>query len=132
MNPDSSTTYITPYVRQFFDSVCCETSSAVRVLSQLYPDGPKCASCGAEITRKRALETFWRGDRTYCSGCGSKFEPRTGTILSNAQLTYSQFEIICVLLALGIDYKRVSSMSGAHPDTVAIWHAKIKFWESHV
>ncbi|MDD2367033.1 MAG: hypothetical protein PHN84_12795 [Desulfuromonadaceae bacterium] len=131
MKTDSSITYATPYVQHFFDTVCVEESAAKRILSLLYPDGPKCASCGASITGRRALVTFWRGERTFCSSCGCKFSPNTGTILANAQLTYQQFEVILVLLSLDVDHKRIATMTGAHPDTIGIWHPKIKYWESH-
>lgn len=132
MKFDSSISHGSSYIQHFFETVCCEKSSAERVLGQLYPDGPKCASCGAPITGRRALITFWDGERTYCAGCGCKFSPRANTILAESHLTFSQFEIISVLLALGVDHKRISVMSGAHTDTVAVWHSKIKFWESHV
>lgn len=132
MKTDSSAIHITPYAQHFFNTVCTEASAAKRVLSQLYPDGPKCASCGAMITGRRAVETFMRGDRTHCSSCGRKFTPSTGTVLENAHLTYKQFEVIFVLLSLGVDHRRISSMTGAHTDTVAAWHSKINFWESHV
>lgn len=131
MNPDSNTMHITPYAQHFFETVCIEKSAAERILSQLYPGGAKCASCGADITGRRALETFWRGDRTYCSGCCCKFSPRANTILDGSHLTYAQFEVICVLFSLGIDHKRISAMINVHTETVATWHAKIKFWESH-
>lgn len=120
------------YARHFFGTVCVETWAAERVLSQLYPGGPKCASCGQPITGKRALETFWRGERTYCAACGSKFSPRAGTILAESHLTYAQFEIICVLLAVGSDHHTIAALAGIHSGTVAAWHSKIKFWESHV
>ena len=132
MKTDSSITHGASYIQHFFETVCCEKSSAERVLSQLFPDGPKCASCGARITGRRALLTFWTGERTFCAGCGCKFSPRANTILDGSHLSFPQFEVICVLLSLGVDHKRVSSMTGVHADTVGIWHDRIKFWESHV
>lgn len=132
MKTDSSIMHITPYAQHFFDTVCCEVSAAKRILGQLYPGGAKCASCGAMITGRRALETFWRGDRTFCSTCGCKFSPRANTILDGSHLSFPQFEVICVLLSLGVDHNRIAGMTGVHTDTVATWHSKIKFWESHV
>lgn len=124
--------HVESYARRFFQSVCVEISATIRVLDQLYPDGPKCVSCGQAITGKRALLTFWRGDRTYCAACGGKFSPRAGTILAESHLTYGQFEVICVLLSVGVDHHRIAAMAGVSVDTVATWHSKIKFWESHV
>ena len=132
MKTDSFASYSTPYVQHFFNIVCVEKSAAERILGLLYPNGAKCASCGAMITGRRASETFWEGKRTFCSSCNCKFTPSAGTILENSHLSYSQFEIICVLLALGVDHKRIATMADVHTDTVANWHAKIKFWESHV
>lgn len=121
-----------PYARYFFETVCNEPLSTLRVLGQLYPDGPKCASCGAPITGKRSLATFWRGDRTYCAACDSKFSPRAGTILAESHLTYAQFEIICFLLSIGSDHHTIADVAGIHFGTVSAWASKIKFWESHV
>ena len=132
MNTDSSIRHLTPYAHHFFETVCDYKSSAERVLSQLYPDGPKCASCSASITGRRALETFWRGDRTFCSCCGKKFAPCSNTILDGAHITFRQFEVICVLLSLGVDHHRIAAIANLHIDTVSTWHAKVKFWESHV
>lgn len=132
MNTDSSIIHITPYAQQFFDTVCVEVSAARRILGQMYPDGAKCASCGALITGRRALETFWRGDRTFCAGCGCKFSPRSNTILDGSHHSFQQFEVICVLLSLGVDHKRISTMTRLHTDTIKIWHDRINFWESHV
>lgn len=132
MKTGSSVTHGSAYVQHFFQSVCCEASATARILSQLYPDGPKCASCGMPITGRRALETFWRGARTYCACCGCKFNPNSNTILENAHLSYAQFEIICVLLSLGVNHKCIAAITNTSTDTVAIWHSKINFWESHV
>lgn len=131
MKTDSSIIHITPYARNFFDTVSPEESAAKRILCQLYPDGAKCASCGAVISGRRALVTFWQGERTYCAGCGCKFSPRANTILAESHLTFAQFEVICVLLSVGVDHKRISAITDTHTDTVANWHAKINFWESH-
>jgi hypothetical protein len=127
----SSDNFNNSYAVRFFESVSPETSATERILRQLYPDGPKCASCAAPITGRRALETFARGDRTYCAGCGCKFSPRANTILDGSHLTYSQAEVIFVLLSLGVDHSRIASMANVHPDTVSAWHSKIRFWESH-
>ncbi len=127
-----SGSYTSSYAAQFFSTVCCETSATERILRQLYPDGPKCASCGQPITGCRALQTFNRGERTHCASCGRKFSPRAGTILSDSHITYAQFEVCCVLLSLGVDHHRIAGMIGLHTDTVAAWHSKIRFWESHV
>jgi len=127
----SSAVHQQPYFVRFFESVCRESTATERILRQLYPYGPICASCGAVITGRRALETFWRGDRTYCSCCNSKFSPRSKTILDGSHLTYAQFEVICVLFSLGIDHQRIAAIAKVHIDTVAAWHSKIKFWESH-
>lgn len=129
---DSFIIHITPYAHHFFDTVSVEVPAAKRVLSQWYPDGAKHASCGALITGRRALETFWRGERTFCSGCGCKFSPRANTILDGSHLTFPQFEVLCVLISLGVDHKRIATMADMHIDTVATWHSKINFWESHV
>jgi len=120
------------YAESWFRNLCVEPKAAARILSQLYPDGPKCASCRAAITGRRALESWWRGDRTYCASCGSKFSPRAGTILDGSHLTFAQFESIRVLLSLGIDHQRIATIAGVHIDTVRVWHAKIEFWERHV
>lgn len=120
------------YASRFFESVCPEGSATERILRQLYNDGPKCASCGARITGDRALKTFWRGDRTYCAGCGCKFSPRANTLLDGSHLTYAQAEVIFVLISLGVDHDRIASMAKVHIDTVATWNSKIKYWESHV
>lgn len=120
------------YAEIFFRSVCVEKPATERILGQLYPHGPHCPSCHNPITGKRALETFWRGERTWCSSCEKKFWPSSGTFLSGSGLSYAQIEVLLVLLSLGIDNKRIASMANCHEDTVANWHAKIKFWESHV
>lgn len=129
--PVSSADHSTSYARHFFESVGAEPSATARILGQLYPDGPKCASCGAPITGRRALESFWRGERTYCAACNAKFSPRTNTILADSHITYAQFEVICVLLSLGVDHPRIAAMANVRTDTVATWHSKIKFWERH-
>jgi hypothetical protein len=90
-----------------------------------------CAGCGAPITGRRSVASFFRGVRTYCAACDSKFSPRANTILADSKLTFAQFEIICLGLALVVDHKRISVLAGVHEDTVAIWAAKIRFWESH-
>lgn len=127
--PDSN--YLN-YGDRFLSEVCRESASTQRILSQLYPDGAKCASCGARITGMRAISTFFRGDRTYCSSCDSKFSPRAGTILADSKLNYSQIEIIFVGISLGLDHSRISVLANVHADTVASWAAKVRFWESHV
>jgi len=118
------------YARAFFGMVCPDDLAAERILRQLYPDGAKCASCGAQITGRKPLESFWRGDRTYCSSCDSKFSPRAGTILAESKLSYSQFEIIVVCLSLGADHTIIASLANVHIDTVNAWAAKIRYWES--
>lgn len=40
---------------------------------------PTCSRCEAEITKRRALESFWNYRRTFCSTCGSRFNPAEGT-----------------------------------------------------
>lgn len=119
------------YAYRYFETVSAETPATERILRQLYPDGPKCASCGQAITGDRALKTFWRGERTYCAKCCSKFSPRANTLLDGSHLSYAQAEVIFVLLSLGVDHQRISIMAGVHTDTVAVWHSKIRFWESH-
>lgn len=120
------------YGPAFFGMVCSEDLSAERVLRQLYPGGPKCASCGAPIVGTRAMKTFWAGDRTHCAACGCKFSPRAGTILADSKLSYSQFEIIVVCLSLGLDHHRIAPLASVHVDTVTAWARRIAFWESHV
>lgn len=119
------------YAELWFQEVCVEEVATKRILGKLYPDGPKCASCGAAITGHRALKTFNRGERTYCTACETKFSPRSGTILDGSHLTYAQAEVIFVLISLGVDHQRIAAMAGVHEDTVKAWHSKIKFWESH-
>lgn len=126
-----SASYITPYARIFFEQICKDLPATVRVLRQLYPDGAKCASCAAPITGKRALKTFWRGERTYCSSCETKFSPSAGTILAGAHLTYAQFEVLCVLISLGVDRKRIATMAGVREETVQVWEMKVRYWETH-
>jgi hypothetical protein len=132
MTVDSSATYNQSFVAAFFELACTEEISAARVLRQLYPSGPVCSGCGAGIAGRRSVASFYRGDRTYCAACDSKFSPRAGTILADSKLSYSQYEIICLCLSLGVDHKRIATLASVHEDTVAIWHSKIKFWESHV
>lgn len=120
------------YGDSFLTGICREDHSAVRILSQLYPGGAQCASCRAPITGQKALATFFRGQRTYCSTCDSKFSPRAGTILADSKLTYAQFELILVGLSLGLDHQRIARIAAVHIDTVVSWAAKIRFWESHV
>lgn len=127
----SSDAFKNSYAARFFESVSPENSATERILRQLYPDGAKCASCGQPIKNDRALKTFWRGDRTYCSGCCCKFSPRANTILDGSHLTYSQAEVIFVLISLGVDHQRIAAMASVHPDTVAAWHSKILYWERH-
>lgn len=120
------------YGQHFLAEICREHHAVQRILRQLYPDGPKCASCRAEITGKRALASFWRGDRSYCASCNSKFAPRAGTILADSKLSYSQFEILLVGFSLGVDHHQLASIVGIHVETVGAWASKVKFWESHV
>lgn len=127
--PDSN--YLN-YGDRFLADVCREHHATLRILGQLYPGGAQCASCGAPITGQKALGTFFRGQRTYCSACDSKFSPRAGTILADSKLTYAQFEMILVGLSLGLDHQRIARIAAVHIDTVASWSAKIRFWESHV
>lgn len=77
------------------------------------------------------MQTFWRGERTYCAACGARFSPRSGTILDGSHLTYAQAEVLFALLSLGVDHQRIATMADVHIDTVAAWHSKIRFWESH-
>ena len=81
--------------------------------------------------RRRALASFWRGERTYCSSCDSKFSPWSGTILDNTKLDPPQIEKMLLGFSLGLDHKQIAVISGVTPDTVNMWAAKIKFWESH-
>lgn len=118
------------YAVRFFESVCCESSATDRILNQLYPEGPRHIACGTAIIGKRSLASFWRGDRTWCTCCETRFNPRSGTLLDGSQLSYAQFEVVLVLISLGIDHKRIASMAGCHDDTVKAWVAKIAFWES--
>jgi len=120
------------FAAAFFAAACPEGVSAERIPWQMYPGGPKCASCGAPIIGRRSLVTFWRGERTYCAGCGCKFSPRTGTILDGSHLSFRQFEIMVTCFDLGVDDKPIAALIHIHPDTVATWRAKIKAWESHV
>lgn len=117
------------YVIGWLHEVCDAKTSAARVLRQLYPGGAACASCGQPIQGRRALETFWRGDRTWCSSCETKFSPRAGTILADAHMTYAQFEILLLTMGLGCDQRTIAIMTGLHCDTVKVWFSKIKFWE---
>jgi hypothetical protein len=118
------------YALGWFHQVCDEKSSAARVLSQLYPGGAVCASCGQPINGRRALETFWRGDRTWCKSCETKFSPRAGTILADSHLTYAQYEILLLLVSLGHDQRTIATITGLHCDTIKAWIAKIKFRET--
>ena len=112
--------------------VCTVEASTFRLLSLWFPEGAQCASCGAQILGKRALETFWRGDRTYCSSCDSKFSPFSRTILDGSKLSAAQLEIILIGYSLGLDHKTTSKLAGVLPETVSHWTDKISFWESHV
>lgn len=118
------------YAATFFDRLCCDSTATERILSQLYPSGPVHLGCGNPITGKRSLSTFWKGERTWCSSCESKFNPRSGTILDGSHLTYGQFEVVLVLISLGIDHKRIAGLARCHEDTVKAWAAKIAYWET--
>ena len=118
------------YALRWLHEVCDAKSSAARVLRQLYPGGAVCTGCGQPIQGRRPLETFWRGDRTWCKSCETKFSPRTGTILADSHITFAQFEIMLICIALGCDARTVAIMTGLHGDTVKTWFSKIKFWES--
>ena len=122
------------YAHWWMHDICDEKTAALRVLRQLYPGGAVCASCGQPIQGRRALETFWRGDRTWCSSCETKFVPSTGTILAGAHVTYTQFEILkfCYALPHVTDDQRIriaTTLSGLTSDTVKVWFSKIRFWE---
>lgn len=122
------------YAQVWMHQVCDQKSSAVRVLRQLYPGGAVCASCGQPIQGRRALETFWRGDRTWCAACETKFSPSSGTILERAHMTFTQFEILqfCYALPHVTDDQRIklaATLSGLHGDTVKTWFSKFRFWE---
>lgn len=118
------------YAQSWFHQVCDARSSADRVLRQLYPGGAACASCGQPIQGRRALETFWRGERTWCASCETKFSPRAGTILADSHLTYAQYEILLLLVSLGCDQRTIATITGLHCDTVKAWISKIRFRES--
>lgn len=119
------------FAAAFLGQVCAVETSTPRLLSLWFPDGAQCASCGAQITGKRALETFWRGDRTYCSSCDSKFSPFSRTILDGSKLSTAQLEIILIGYSLGLDHKATARLAGVLPETVSHWTDKISFWESH-
>lgn len=119
------------YAANFISQACTVESATHRLLSLWFPDGAQCASCGAQITGKRAMDTFWRGDRTYCSSCDSKFSPFSRTILDGSKLSAAQLEIILISYSLGLDHKTTARLAGVLPETVNHWTDKISFWESH-
>jgi len=114
------------YAAAWLADICDEPASAERVLRQLYPDGATHASCGARIQGRRALETFWRGERTYCSGCDQKFSPTAGTILENSRLTFRQYEKLMLCLSLGCSEQRTAQVAGLHIDSVRSWISKLR------
>lgn len=120
------------FFENFINQVCTVEASTFRLLSLWFPDGAKCASCGTLITGKRALDTFWKGYRTYCSSCDSKFSPFSHTIMDGSKLTAAQLEIILIGYSLNLDHKTTARLAGVLPETVNHWTDKISFWESHV
>jgi len=131
-HPTSVKQFSVGFVGSFISHVCTVEASTSRLLALWFPDGAECASCRAKITGKRALETFWRGDRTYCSACESKFSPFSRTILDGSKLSAAQLEIILIGYSLGLDHKTTARLAGVLPETVNHWADKISFWESHV
>ena len=120
------------FAGRFFGQACTVEASTYRLLSLWFPDGAKCASCGASITGTRALDTFWKGLRTYCSACDSKFSPWSHTLLDGSKLDAAQLEIILLGVSLDLPPKLISTLAGVLPETVINWTTKIRYWESNV
>lgn len=120
------------FAATFFSQACTVEASTLRQLTLWFPDGAHCASCGARINGKRALDTFWRGKRTYCSSCDSKFSPFSKTILDGSKLSADQLEIIRICCDVGLDNKTTARYAKVLPETASHWFDKISLWEANV
>jgi hypothetical protein len=132
VNTGSCKMVVGDFAAYFISQTCAPESSAARLLALWFPGGAKCASCGAPITGKRALDTFWKGYRTYCAACDSKFSPWSHTLLDGSKLTAEQLEIILLGMSLDLPPKTIATLAAVLPETVNNWMIKIRFWESNV
>jgi transposase-like protein len=65
-------------------------------LKRLHPDGACCPGCKQALTT-RVVES-WRMDATVkCTGCGTWFNNRTGTVLSSLQGSWQQLLLFLAL-----------------------------------
>lgn len=130
MNTDSCKLHDSSYIEYFFNNLLPPKTPASRILGLWYPDGPKCGSCGASITGRRSVASFWEGERTFCASCGTKFSPRVNTPLKDLHISFAQFEIFLVMIDAGSPYPQIAKLAGVHTDTIASWHSKIKFFQT--
>lgn len=119
--PDLSGSYAASVLRGHRD----DELSAVRLLSQFYPDGAVHRACSTVLTG-RAAASFAKGQRTYCKTCDCKFMPTQGTILEETKLSFWQIETMFILLDLHVDPRIIAGIIEVTIDTVRTWQTRIQ------
>jgi transposase-like protein len=85
--------------------------------------GPRCPHCqSAEIS----VESFWRGRRIRCPGCGGWFTASTGTILAWSALGFREIYLLGVLIGMGLADTAIADRLQINRKTVAEWRRKLK------
>ena len=71
-----------------------------------------CGRCGSSITGVRALASFRACRRTFCSSCGTRFNPAEGTPISGTTWLPEQYVQLLILRSAGFSVREIAEELG--------------------
>lgn len=95
------------------------------ILEKLHPNNKTfCPGCGGAIPESQ-LRSFWEAKRIKCDRCGKYFTALTDTFLSGCHFNFREIVWFSLLLALGVDDKKIADILKISKENVRLW--KLKF-----
>ena len=89
------------------------------VRQQRWPDGVRCPGCGsARVIRHGRDETQAQRQRYRCTGCGTRFDDLTGTVLAGHHQPLRVWVLCLYLMGLNLSNRQIAEELGlSGPDT---------------
>lgn len=85
----------------------------------------QCPRCGFPLQGARRPR-FFKGEISYCSGCGKKYYPLRGSLFHWSKLNYVELVLILVLSELGVDSGQIAALLKRQPVAIKTAIKKIK------
>jgi len=93
-------------------------------LDREYNGVPRCPDCGAVVS-DRCLDSFNRLPRFTCSSCGQRPRATKGTILQDSPFTPSDLFMLCALIDLQLDDRKIAAIMRVSRETIITWRDKL-------